>query len=33
VSLQEGLARTVAYYREHLAQYLDAGEQPAGGIG
>jgi len=32
VSLEEGLARTVAYYREHLVQYLDAGEQPAGGI-
>jgi len=22
--LREGLARTVAYYREHLSRYLDA---------
>jgi len=25
VGLREGLARTVAYYREHLTHYLDAG--------
>jgi len=33
VSLEEGLARTVAFYRRHLGHYLDAGEQPAGGTG
>jgi UDP-glucose 4-epimerase len=32
VALDEGLARTVAYYREHLGQYLDAQEQPAEGM-
>jgi len=25
VGLREGLARTVAYYREHLAHYLEPG--------
>jgi UDP-glucose 4-epimerase len=25
VGLREGLARTVAYYREHLSHYLDPG--------
>lgn len=29
VPLCEGLARTIAYYREHLAQYVDDGAVPA----